>query len=196
MNHFAGSFLMSGIKSFIGSNWKIIDNNNTIEFIILFYTYLFSDKTIGEALFLAKEYGRRNFSPNDLTWANYSLHGYPDYQIVTDSEKEDRNLQKIINPSSIFSFYPTCIARSYHSFLNLQNDSTPEKLFKSLILTFEELSKIIGSIIFSDHLANSMGRDIPNNPDDSIEIGEWWELIYNCLDDFSKLEISPLMKLF
>ena len=196
MNHFAGSFLMSGIKSFIGSNWKIVDNQNTIEFTILFYTYLFSDKSIGEALFLAKEYARRNFSPNDLTWANYTLHGYPDYQIVTNSETEDRNLQKIINPSSVFNFYPTCIARSYQSFLNSQKDSSPEELFVSLIKTFEELSQIVGSIIFSDHLHHSLGKYIPNNPDDAFGIKEWWELIYSCVDDFSKLEISPLVRSF
>lgn len=195
MNHFAGSFLMSGIKCFIGSNWKIVDNMTTIDFTIRFYTYLFSDKSIGEALYLAKEYARRNYNPNDLTWANYSLHGYPNYQIISDPKNVNRNLQKIINPSAIFNFYPTNIAKSYQNFLTIQkDDENLTNQFIALITAFEEFSKIAGSIIFSDHINHSLGKYIPNNPDDSLSLEDWWTLIYACMQDFKKLEISILFK--
>lgn len=194
MNNFAGAFLMSGIKSFIGTNWEIIDNQNTIDFTIQFYSYLFSDKSIGESLFLAKEYARRTFDTNDLTWTNYSLHGNPNQQVILDPTK-GKTIQKIINPTLISKFYPSNIAVSYYSFIQKQKEETesPFELIRSLIDSFEEFSKIVGGIIFSDHQHHSLGKYIPNNPDDAVEVKKWWELIYQCLLDFRKLEISPLI---
>lgn len=126
MNNFAGSFLMSGIKSFIGTNWEIADNQNTIDFTIQFYTNLFADRSIGESLYLAKEHARRNYDPSDLTWTNYSLHGQPIIRVVSDPAK-GKPVHKIINPSLIFKFYPNPIAASYYKFTEKQkkNRSLP-----------------------------------------------------------------------
>ncbi|WCL48414.1 CHAT domain-containing protein [Leptospira sp. GIMC2001] len=191
MNNFAGSFLMSGIKTFIGTNWEILDNENTLDFTIRFYTYLFSDKTIGESLFMTREYARRNYDTSDLTWANYSLYGNPDFTILQDPE-EDPSTQKIINPSFIMNFYPTPIANSYQRFMNSQRENlTLQEQLVYLIRCFEEFSKVLGTIIFSDHKFHSLGKIFPENPDDSISISKWWDLIYACLWDFRKLKITP-----
>ncbi|TGK01465.1 CHAT domain-containing protein [Leptospira langatensis] len=194
MNNFAGSFLMSGIKSFIGTNWEIADNQNTIDFTIQFYTNLFADKSIGESLYLAKEHARRNYDPSDLTWTNYSLHGQPIIRVVSDPSK-GKPVHKIINPSLIFKFYPSAIASSYYQFTERQKEEslTSFQLMECLIRSFEEFSKILGGILFSDHQNHSLGKYIPNNPDDAYNIERWWELIFQCLHDFRKLEITPVV---
>ncbi|TGK07345.1 CHAT domain-containing protein [Leptospira semungkisensis] len=194
MNNFAGSFLMSGIKSFIGTNWEIADNQNTIDFTIQFYTNLFADKSIGESLYLAKEHARRNYDPSDLTWTNYSLHGQPIIRVVSDPTK-GKPVHKIINPSLIFKFYPSAIASSYYQFTERQKEEslTSFQLMEYLIRSFEEFSKILGGILFSDHQNHSLGKYIPNNPDDAYNIERWWELIFQCLHDFRKLEITPVV---
>lgn len=194
MNNFAGSFLMSGIKTFMGTNWEILDNENTIDFTIRFYTYLFSDKTIGESLFLTREYARRNYDINDLTWANYSLYGNPDFTILQNPEN-DPSSQKIINPSFIINFYPTPIARSYQKFLNSQKENLPMiQQMVLLIQCFEEFTKILGSIVFSDHKYHGLGKQFPQNADDALPLNKWWDLIYSCLWDFKKLKLTPQLE--
>ncbi|MEI1277629.1 CHAT domain-containing protein [Leptospira venezuelensis] len=194
MNNFAGSFLMSGIKSFIGTNWEIADNQNTIDFTIQFYTNLFADRSIGESLYLAKEHARRNYDPSDLTWTNYSLHGQPIIRVVSDPTK-GKPVHKIINPSLIFKFYPNPIAASYYKFTEKQKEEslTSYQLMEYLIFAFEEFSKVIGGILFSDHQNHSLGKYIPNNPDDAYNTERWWELMFQCLHDFRKLEITPVV---
>lgn len=194
MNNFAGSFLMSGIKTFLGTNWEILDNQNTIDFTIRFYTYLFSDKTIGESLFLTREYARRNYDTIDLTWANYSLYGNPDFTILQNPDL-DPSSQKIINPSFIINFYPTPIARGYQNFLNCQRENLPlpDQMIQ-LIRCFEEFTKVLGTIIFSDHKRGGFGKSFPEHADDAISLAKWWDLIYACLWDFRKLKINPLLE--
>ncbi len=194
MNNFAGSFLMSGIKTFLGTNWEILDNENTIDFTIRFYTYLFSDKTVGESLFLTREYARRNYDLNDLTWANYSLYGNPDFTILQNPEK-DASSQKIINPSFISNFYPTPIAKSYNRFINSQRENLPHKdQMLLLVKSIEEFTKVLGAVIFSDHSYHGLAKkNFPLNADDSLGLSKWWDLIYACLWDFRKLKISPIL---
>ncbi len=194
MNNFAGSFLMSGIKSFIGTNWEIADNQNTIDFTIQFYSNLFADKSVGESLYLAKEQARRNYDPSDLTWTNYSLHGQPNIRVVSDPTK-GKPVHKIINPSLIFKFYPSSIASSYYQFTERQKEESLNSylLMEYLIRSFEEFSKILGGILFSDHQNHALGKFIPNNPDDAYNIERWWDLMFQCLHDFRKLEITPVI---
>ncbi|MBE7410528.1 MAG: CHAT domain-containing protein [Leptospiraceae bacterium] len=190
LNFFAGSFLMSGIRTFIGTNWEIADNENTLDFTIRFYTSLFNDKTIGESLFLAGEYARRNYNINDLTWANYSLHGDPTFKILEEKAKLKKD---IINPSNVYNFYPTPIAKSYMDFMKDVSTSTAIENFDQLKNTFEEFSKVIGCFVFSDHKFHSLGRYIPEHPDDALTLKNWWDLIFQCLSDFKKLRMNPLL---
>ncbi|TGL60085.1 CHAT domain-containing protein [Leptospira ognonensis] len=193
LNQYAGAFLTAGIKTFIGTNWEILDNERTIDFTIRFYTAIFAQKSVGESLFYAKEYARRNYHSNDLTWANYSLFGNPDFKIVTN-EKSQNPTQKIINPSAVTDFYPSPIASSYSKFLITQKSNASEvEILKATIHVFESFSQVIGMIIFSDHKSHSMDKAIPNNLDDAINLRKWWELVYSCLWDFQKLKISTFL---
>jgi CHAT domain-containing protein len=116
IHDFASSFLLSGIKNFIGTKWEVVDNDKTIDFSIRFYLNLFSDKTIGESLNIAREYARKNYGVIDLTWANYSQYGNP---TDTISKKQNQSKTKIINPDEIKKNYPTPIAYSYAKFMDL-----------------------------------------------------------------------------
>ncbi|TGN14295.1 CHAT domain-containing protein [Leptospira ilyithenensis] len=194
LNQYAGAFLTAGIKTFIGTNWEILDNERTIDFTIRFYTFLFTEKSVGESLFLAKEFARRNYHSNDLTWANYALYGNPDFLLITQP-RTSLPAQKILNPTLVFEFYPSPIALAYSKFLSLQKTATPQiDLLKSLVFIFESFSKVLGMIVFSDHRFHSMDKAIPNNPDDAVSIRKWWELVYSCIWDFQKLKISTFME--
>jgi CHAT domain-containing protein len=192
LNQYAGAFLTAGIKSFIGTNWEISDNEKTIDFAIRFYSAIFNHKTVGEALFVAKQFARQNHHSNDLTWANYSLFGNPEYAIVF--QEPNSSTQNVLNPLLICDFYPSPISRSYAGFLKLQKSkATYSELLQSVVLVFQAFSQVLGMIVFSDHLFHSMNKSIPNNPDDALAIRKWWELIYSCLWDFQKMKISTFM---
>lgn len=193
LNQHAGAFLTAGIKSFIGTNWEILDNQRTIDFTIRFYTSLFAQKSVGESLYLAKEFARRNFSSHDLTWANYSLFGNPDFALISE-QSSILPLQKFLNPSQVCDLYPTPIAKAYSKFLMKQKSNSAElEILESAVKVFESLSQVVGLIVFSDHKFHSMDKAIPNNPDDALNLRKWWELVYSCLWDFQKLKISTFM---
>jgi CHAT domain-containing protein len=193
LNQYAGAFLTAGIKTFIGTNWEILDNEKTIDFTIRFYTAIFAHKSVGESLFYAKEYARRNYHSNDLTWANYSLFGSPEFSIVVH-EKSMTPSQKILNPTVVRDFYPTPIASAYSKYLAKQkSNGTDAEILRAGVSVFESFSQVIGMIIFSDHKFHSMNKPIPNNPDDALSMRRWWELIYSCLWDFQKLKISTFL---
>jgi CHAT domain-containing protein len=193
LNQYAGAFLTAGIKTFIGTNWEILDNEKTIDFTIRFYSTIFTQKSVGESLFYAKEYARRNYHSNDLTWANYSLFGNPDFSIITH-EKAFLPAQKILNPTTVCDYYPSPIASSYSRFLEKQKiNSSEAEILRSAVAVFEAFTQVIGMIVFSDHKFHSMNKAIPNNPDDAVNIRKWWELVYSCLWDFQKLKISTFL---
>ncbi len=193
MNYFAGSFLMSGIKTFVGTNWEVVDNEKTLDFTIRFYLSIFNQKSIGEALFHAREYARRNYESWDLTWANYTLHGVPNYQLLT-VKKENR--YKILNPSTITKYYPTPIAKPYAQFISMNQEKTLTcELMNLLVHSFINFSNLVGSIVFSDHKNQAMGKII-SNPIEEITLFKWWELIYISIWNFKRLEISMFMDSF
>ncbi|TGM56272.1 CHAT domain-containing protein [Leptospira biflexa] len=194
LNQYAGAFLTAGIKTFVGTNWEILDNERTIDFTVRFYTYLFSDKSVGESLYLSKEFARRNYHANDLTWANYSLYGNPDFSMFA---KERRNFHsaKILNPTAVIEFYPTPIASAYSKCTNLNKTKTVNKTnLLNLIRLFEAISQVVGMIVFSDHASHAMNKSIPNNLDDAVTLRKWWELVYSCVWDFQKLKITSIFE--
>lgn len=194
LNQYAGAFLTAGIKTFIGTNWEILDNERTIDFTVRFYTNLFSDKSVGESLYFAKEYARRNYLANDLTWANYSLYGNPNFSLMA-KDKNSLPVNKIINPTSILEFYPTPIATAYNKFLTTNKIKMVDwGTILNLIKLFESISQVVGMIVFSDHHTHAMNKSIPNNPDDALSIRKWWELVYSCVWDFQKLKITSIVE--
>jgi hypothetical protein len=193
MSNFAGAFLMSGINCFVGTNWEVEDNENTLDFTVRFYLSLFNHKTVGESLFYAREHARRNYEIWDLTWANYTLHGVPNYTIPT-SRKENR--RKIINPVAIKKFYPMPIARSYGDYIEQdisQRDAVAS--MELLIKSFEQFSKVVGAFVLSDYLNQSLGN-LKTEKNESINLSKWWEIIYACMWDFKRIELSMFMESF
>ena len=190
MNYFAGSFLMSGIRCFIGTNWETIDNEKTLDFTIRFYLSLLNDKSVGESLHTAREFARRNYQSWDLTWGNYSLHGVPNYIIFNQPKK---SIEKIINPNSIINYYPSPIAAAYQNYLELEKqDVDVETLMTSIVYCFEEFSKVIGIITLSNHSYQSLGEEALKQKK-QYNLREWWNTIFDSLWDFKKLEISMVM---
>ncbi|MBK8394544.1 MAG: CHAT domain-containing protein [Leptospiraceae bacterium] len=191
MNDFASSFLMSGIMSFIGTKWEVADNEHTLDFTIRFYLSLFSDKSLGESLHIAREFARKNYDPLDLIWANYSLYGHPDRIILN---KSDNHRNKIIDPFLIRKSYPTPIAVSYAKFIADERTNSSENKMKSFIESFEEFSKLIGVIVLSDHKYKSLNQTYEQVSELNLTI--WWDLIFKSMLDFKKLQITMVVESF
>ncbi|MBL0266282.1 MAG: CHAT domain-containing protein [Leptospiraceae bacterium] len=191
MNDFASSFLMSGIMSFIGTKWEVADNATTLDFTIRFYLSLFSDKSLGESLFIAREYARKNYDPLDVIWANYSLYGHPD-RIILNKSNNHRN--KIIDPLMIRKSYPTPIAVSYANFIAHERSDTSENKMKAFIESFEEFSKLIGVIVLSDHKYKALNQNFERV--NEFNLGIWWDLIFKSILDFKKLQITMVIESF
>ena len=191
MNDFASSFLMSGIMSFIGTKWEVADNATTLDFTIRFYLSLFSDKSLGESLFIAREYARKNYDPLDVIWANYSLYGHPD-RIILNKSNNHRN--KIIDPLMIRKSYPTPIAVSYANFIAHERSDTSENKMNAFIESFEEFSKLIGVIVLSDHKYKALNQNYERVSE--FNLGIWWDLIFKSILDFKKLQITMVIESF
>jgi CHAT domain-containing protein len=188
MNYFAGSFLSSGINSFIGTNWEVSDNEKTLDFTKRFYLNIFKGKSLGESLFQSREFARRNYESWDITWANYTLHGSP-INILLTTKKESS--AKVININLIKKYFPINISRTYINFsMKDQMKENPKELYKMILQSFEEFSKIIGIIIFSDHTHKSLGKV---NFEPNVSLQKWWENIFLCMSNFKKLEISMIL---
>lgn len=193
MNQFAGSFLQSGIRNFLGTNWEIPDSKFTIDFTAKFYKHIFENRSVGEALYLAKEYARRNYGELDLTWANYSLHGNPAHILINKQKKESDNF-KVISASKIQELFPTPIAKTYQAFYDSNAKSEDlKKQFLLLVTSFEEFTKFMGVLLMSEYRHRSLGKLVPNNPDDQASLSKWWEQLFTILWEFRKLKIIPLL---
>ncbi len=194
LNQYAGAFLSSGIKTFIGTNWEIPDSENTIDFTIRFYSFLFGQKSVGESLFLAKEYARRNNNSNDLTWANYSLFGNPNFNIFPTDNLTTME-RRGFNPALADSFFPSPLVSAYSRYVELLKSGASHKTkLIAMIQVFEAFSKVVGMLIFSDHHYHSLGQSIPNNLDDALSLKKWWDLVFTCLWDFRRLNILPFFE--
>ena len=69
------SFILSGVKHFIGPFWEIPDEPAS-QFSILVYRFLTSGNSIGQAIRLARE-EMKQISPSDASFASYVLYGDP-----------------------------------------------------------------------------------------------------------------------
>ena len=177
--------------SFIGTKWEVADNATTLDFTIRFYLSLFSDKSLGESLFIAREYARKNYDPLDVIWANYSLYGHPD-RIILNKSNNHRN--KIIDPLMIRKSYPTPIAVSYANFIAHERSDTSENKMKAFIESFEEFSKLIGVIVLSDHKYKALNQNFERV--NEFNLGIWWDLIFKSILDFKKLQITMVIESF
>lgn len=189
IHDFASSFLLSGIKNFIGTKWEVVDNDKTIDFTIRFYLSLFSDKTIGESLNIAREFARKNYGILDLTWANYSQYGNPSDLILT---KQSQSKTKIINPEVIKKNYPTPIAFSYSKFMELGLDVPILDRLKALVFSFQSFSFFMSYIVLNEHQQRDLNLVLEKEKVKTLK--EVWDLIFHCITDFKKLQLSMFIE--
>lgn len=79
----ANSFLLAGVKHYIGTSWEINDKSSR-RFAEIFYTYLFSGRPIGESVRLARQVMIEEGT--DTCWASYVLYGDPSKTYFDDAD--------------------------------------------------------------------------------------------------------------
>jgi CHAT domain-containing protein len=71
----ASYFIYGGARACIGALWPIYDGP-AAEFAVEFYNKVLEGHMIGEAMWLARQYIRKEH-PNQITWASFVLYGDP-----------------------------------------------------------------------------------------------------------------------
>lgn len=79
----ARAFKLAGVKHFLGTFWNIMDKSGS-DFSIELYKNLFSGKTFGESVRIARK--KLIETGSDVTWASYVLYGDPDETIIEKPE--------------------------------------------------------------------------------------------------------------
>lgn len=192
MADLAKSFLKAGIGNYIGTNWEIKDSKLTHDFAMYFYRAIFQDCSVGEALFEARQHFRQIAPKNDLTWANYTLHGNPQTKIYRTAQRRTIDASRSqLNSKRIIEDYPTPIAKHYKIFLTSLEDksTTPEERLNNLIQTFKFTLLMVGAIIFGNFRHLNFKGDLPRS-DSPSTIREWVESIYHCIRNIQSLKIE------
>ena len=97
----ANAFLLSGVNHYIGTLWKVQDEHSS-QFAAKFYDNLFSGKSIGESLKLARSESVRGGDVN-ACWTSYVLYGDPTTEYEERSETIwDKILEIIKNYGNYF----------------------------------------------------------------------------------------------
>jgi len=187
-NDLAGAFLKAGICSYIGTNWEIKDNRKTYDFALNFYRAIFEEKSVGEALFEARQYARRSYPETDLTWANYVLHGNPLARIYRSSNRRTFDASRnILNARRVEESYPAPIASAYAKFLELLEEGmSVQKSLLVLMDTFEKTLLVVGSIIFGNCAYLGMKSSGPVRK----STREWTDEIYRAMSDLKTLQFE------
>ena len=95
---FVNSFILSGVRHYIGTAWKIGDKPGNL-FAVEFYQNLFNSLPIGESFRKAKlKLMQKN--PGDLSWASYVLYGNPSTTYTQNLTRGSRRRQRTISVSS------------------------------------------------------------------------------------------------
>lgn len=76
----ANAFLRAGVTYYIGTFWEVLDEPSTL-FACEFYTFLFSGKSIGEAVRRARMKLKQSYGDDYAGWAGYLLYGDPRYRL-------------------------------------------------------------------------------------------------------------------
>jgi len=74
----ANSFLLAGVKHYVGTFWEILDEPSSF-FALSFYKYLLSGMTIGWALRESRLALIREYGEETIVWASYVLYGDPTF---------------------------------------------------------------------------------------------------------------------
>jgi hypothetical protein len=187
----ASSFLSSGILNYVGTNWEIPDNEKTLEFAMNFYEALFGGLPIGECLLKSRTHCRRNFSINDLTWANYTLYGNPGSVIYKEATSSINISNNIIKPDLVRKKFPTPLATAYHKFIETAGES-PQQDLQNLFRVFENTILLFGSVIFANHKYHNLRERPMFTESGSLKLKNYIDLIYESLYDLQSLKL-PVM---
>ncbi|MCB1320382.1 MAG: CHAT domain-containing protein, partial [Leptospiraceae bacterium] len=182
-NELAGAFLRTGICNYIGTNWEIQDSAHTYDFALNFYREIFQERSVGEALHAARSHARQFYGPNDLTWANYSLHGNPMARIFRMGRRRTFDASRIIRQiQQVIEAYPQPIAAAYKSFsdFNHNGESDLNDGMSRLVRAFRNTMLVTGALVFGHTRYYDLGRYVPD-PDSFKDLREWTQTIYNCI---------------
>lgn len=150
-NDLAGAFLRTGICNYVGTNWEINDSQRTYDFALHFYRALFEEKSVGEALFEARRHARRVFPVNDLTWANYVLHGNPMARVYRSSNRRTFDASRsVLYARRVLESYPLPIAVEYAAFLDVQDGGEAGKTLSALWRVFENTLLCVSAVVFGN----------------------------------------------
>ncbi|KMP10551.1 hypothetical protein UZ36_07260 [Candidatus Nitromaritima sp. SCGC AAA799-C22] len=83
------SFLIAGVKNFIGSPWRLQDQGSA-EFATDFYKFLVKDNSLGEALLKSKWESIKKRGWRNPLWASYSLFGDPGYRFPLETQHKPK----------------------------------------------------------------------------------------------------------
>ena len=77
----ANSFLLSGVKHYMGTFWQIMDEPSN-RFALEFYEHLSNGMSIGESVQQARRALIQQYGEDNIVWASYLLYGDPSFNYV------------------------------------------------------------------------------------------------------------------
>ena len=143
------SFVQSGVSNYIGTYWRLEDGESSSDFALYFYYFLFEGKSVGEALFEAKNLICKIKTKNNFTWANYTLYGDPSHCLVQSRRKASyKSSQSRVLFWRIYKNYPLSITQAYREIT--KNDKKKKERFNSLKRCLEVSVQILSAISFAN----------------------------------------------
>jgi class 3 adenylate cyclase/CHAT domain-containing protein len=88
----ANAFILAGVKHYVGTFWEVLDEPSK-RFAIAFYRHLFENRTIGEAVRMARLDLMEKYGEETIIWASYLLYGDPTFnymsQVLPDESSDE-----------------------------------------------------------------------------------------------------------
>ncbi|MBU0993274.1 MAG: CHAT domain-containing protein [Proteobacteria bacterium] len=94
------AFLRAGVKYYVGTAWEIMDTPST-RFACEFYNQLFSGKSIGESVRLARIEIKSRYSNDYVGWAGYLLYGDPRYKVFDTVNETNTFIHEKMTPAAV-----------------------------------------------------------------------------------------------
>ena len=193
LSDFSSIFTNNGASNYIGTYWELQDNRTACEFALQFYLSIFEEQPLGKALFEARKFARNSYPANNLTWANYTLHGDPTVRIIQPRQKPSFDASRTSNLLwHIRKTYPLPIAQSYLKFLNEHGKNDATENLKLLCRVLQDTLQTLAVIIFANCNHIGVNCKLPNMKS-PLSLRKLMAYIYKCklaLHEF-KLVLIP-----
>jgi len=150
----ANAFMLSGVKHYLGTIWKILDAPGS-QFAIEFYKYLFSGLSIGEAL----KKTRIALIDKPEIWASYVLYGDPSIVYVKN---------KNVNTENIIFDKDKFLSNERRSFAKSSKAINVNLFYRYLILFVITIFLFTSLFIFSSKLFFKRATDNVKNIEKTI----------------------------